>query len=100
MTSFGTQGQLKCTDSVDTIEFDMQSPHAMRVKFGGGPPEYSSKCCSASNPRRVCNAPDKQTDIDELCRNLGYERAYVKYIFIVFLYWRTYINYIYDIIYK
>eukprot|EP01084_Bolivina_argentea_P166450 288956_1 len=38
----------------------------------GGPAVVSGSCCDQSNPRNVCNAPDKQSDINELCKNLGY----------------------------
>ena len=32
----------------------------------------SPNCCSAANPDRICNAPDKPADATALCEALGY----------------------------
>eukprot|EP01084_Bolivina_argentea_P166453 288962_1 len=72
LTAYGGQGDLSCSDTSNSITFQMSNGGAMRVLFGGGPAVVSGICCDSSNRQRVCNAPDKQADIDQLCRNLGY----------------------------
>mmetsp|Transcript_101066 Transcript_101066/g.123756 ORF Transcript_101066/g.123756 Transcript_101066/m.123756 type:complete len:504 (-) Transcript_101066:25-1536(-) len=76
LTSFGGQGLLTCNDDADYIEFVITpNSWAIRVLLGGGTAQVSGSCCSASSPYRVCNAPDTQASVDELCRNLGYTTA-------------------------
>ena len=78
LTTFGGSGSLECNDNTDSIEFEvLPNNYTMRTLFGNGDPELSNECCDISNPYRVCNAPDKQSDIDALCKNLGYANAYV-----------------------
>ena len=90
LTTFGGQGNLHCTDEPNSITFEvLKDPndgwpanytHAMRVLFGGGPPVISGDCCNSTNPYNVCNAPDQEPDLIELCKNLGYSNAY-EYIY-------------------
>eukprot|EP01084_Bolivina_argentea_P135868 239335_1 len=72
-----TGDTLPCTNPHGTtIRFGGgQSTSGIRVLFGGGP-VGEDKCCDSSNPRGICNLPNKQNDINELCRNLGYSSSF------------------------
>eukprot|EP01083_Nonionella_stella_P250264 864509_1 len=69
----GTGDTLPCANP-DATSIGFSSTSGIRVLFGGGP-VGEDKCCDSSNPRGICNLPNKQNDLNELCRNLGYSSS-------------------------